>query len=44
MTCADTLFLNKYSQLKKLLKLKKTSVKTLLMTIVPNIVIKLEKC
>ena len=29
MTCVDTLFLNEHSQLKKLLKLKKASVKTL---------------
>ena len=30
MTCVDTLFLNEHPQLKKWLKLKKTSMKTLL--------------
>ena len=29
MTCVDTLFLNEHSQLKKLLKLEKASLKTL---------------
>ena len=43
MTSVDSLFSNEYSQLKKWLKLKITSVKTLLMTMFPNIVIKFEK-
>ena len=30
MTCVDSLFLNEHSQLKKWIKLKNTSVKTLL--------------